>query len=274
VGLVDVYVRTNSEAFASLATAVFRDLLRSSASSPATRAVVFETIEHRLPELHWSIHRDGEPCEVQLRDDAVMVHQQWELNRLVIEGEHAVIHAAAVVTRDGGAVLLPGQSHSGKTTLAAWLAAHHSFGYLTDEASAIDDRGLVRPYPRPLGLRADSPMTPALRAAATLRFLPDEVLVPASDLGATVEVAPTPVRLIVFPTYLDDRPLRSARVNQADTIERLARLTPGLLRDGSGVFERLVQLVRSTPAIEVSYPHVAVAADVVNAVLANLDNAR
>lgn len=260
VGPVDVEIRTNSAEFAAVAGAVFADL-GSRSSRPSVGTVVFETIEHHEPQLHWSIHRDGEPCELQLRDDAVMVQQQWEFNRLVIENQRAVIHAAAV-QRNGTAVLLAGQSHSGKTTLAGWLAAHHGFAYLADEASAIDSVARVRPYVRPLGLRPDSPIAHPAQGMAE-RFMPEEVLVPASDLGARIADEPAAAHLLVFPRFDGERALRVTPVSQADALERLAHLTPGLVRHGREVFTRLGGVVLAAPAVEIRFPHVSEAAVII-----------
>lgn len=256
-------IHTNSQEFATVARTVFADLLVPTSGFHVSGAgiVVFETVEHRQPELHWSIHRDGEPCELQLRDDAVIVQQQWEFNRLLIERQPTVIHAAAVA-RHGNAMLLAGRSHSGKTTLAAWLAAHHGYEYATDEASAIDVDGAVMPYPRPLGLRPESPMARPTSGTAQ-RFMPDEVLVPVSDVGGVVARTAWPAQLIVFPHFQPESDVRVASVSQADALERLAHLTPGLVRHGGRVFSRLARLVVAARAIDVTYPYVGAAAEAI-----------
>ena len=61
------------------------------------------------------------------------------------------IHAG-VVGWNGKAILLPGASHAGKSTLvAALLSAGAS--YYSDEFAILDPRGRVHPFPRPLRLR-------------------------------------------------------------------------------------------------------------------------
>jgi hypothetical protein len=239
------------------------------------RSVVFDVVPHAGPPISWSIHRDGQPCELELMDDAVLVHQQWELNRLAIETQPASIHAAAVAL-DGRAALLIGNSHSGKTTLAGWLATRLGAGYLTDEVAAIEPGGQVVPFTRPLGVRSDSPLATApwdqhLRgeggADTAARFMRDERLLPVSELGGRPCHDPTPVALLVFPTYdpfstLDVRP-----VDQADAFERVAALTPGLAEHGRPVFERLCRVVEVADAFEVRYDDVSEAAPVVLAAL-------
>jgi hypothetical protein len=260
----DVLVRTNCDHFARAATALFADLATAPHHEPSTGTVAFDTIKHQEPTVHWSVHRDGEPCELQLRHDAVMVHQQWEFNRLAIVSQPCAIHAAAVGL-EGHGVLLAGSSYSGKTTLAGWLVSHHHASYIADEVSAIDGQLMVRPFARPLGVRADSPLAaaaPPLTAEAR-DFMPDERLVPVSDLGGTLATTPVPVGLIVFPRFDPSATLSANSVSPADALVRLAALTPGLTDHGREVFERLRRLADTAPAIELHYDDVRAAAPMV-----------
>ncbi len=61
------------------------------------------------------------------------------------------IHAGAVAHR-GRAILLPGRSFAGKTTLVAALVRAGAT-YYSDEFAPLDENGLVDPYAKPLSLR-------------------------------------------------------------------------------------------------------------------------
>ena len=61
------------------------------------------------------------------------------------------VHAGVVGWR-GRAIVLPGKSFSGKTTLVAALVKAGAT-YYSDEYAVFDSRGRVHPYPRPLGIR-------------------------------------------------------------------------------------------------------------------------
>jgi hypothetical protein len=250
----DVVVRTSCVDFAALVSEVFVDLRRGPGDAPSTSTIEFLVVAVAEPEPHWAIWRDGEACELELREDAVLVQLQWELNRLVIERYRAVVHSGAVAI-DGRVVLLAGRSHSGKTTLTGTLCAHYGGEYLTDEAASLDEEGRVRPYPRPLGLRPTSPLwsAAAWASAGAVRFLPEEQLVPVSRLGGPVGRAPRWPGLVVFPHFRSGSSLSITPLTQADTIERLAHLTPGLVRHGAEVFRRLMRLVTSTVSIHVAY---------------------
>lgn len=271
VGTAEVLINTNSVDFATAARWVFSDLTVPSTSPATTRSVVFDTVEHAEPTVRWSVHRNGEPCELQLRPDAVLVHQQWELNRLAIESHPTSIHSAAVAI-GGRAALLLGASHSGKTTLAGWLAAHHDAEYLTDEVASIDAAGRVAPFPRPLGVRADSPLASIRPSGASSahtgavtaeRFMPDERLVPIRHLGASACSGPVPVTALVFPTFDPTSALEVHALDMADAFERLALLTPGLTEHGRPVFDRLTRLVEQATAFDIRYPDVREAAPAV-----------
>jgi hypothetical protein len=68
--------------------------------------------------------------------------------------EVAVFVHAGVVRWDGRAVVIPGPSHSGKSTLVAALVSMGAT-YYSDEYAVIDLEGRVHGFPRRLRLRAD-----------------------------------------------------------------------------------------------------------------------
>jgi hypothetical protein len=65
---------------------------------------------------------------------------------------HIFVHAGVVGWR-GRAIVIPGMTFSGKTTLVAELVRAGA-EYYSDEFAPIGPRGLVHPYPKPLSIRA------------------------------------------------------------------------------------------------------------------------
>ena len=57
------------------------------------------------------------------------------------------MHAGAVAWRDRG-IVIPGRSHSGKTTLVRALV--EAARYYSDEFAVLDPQGRLHPYPLPL----------------------------------------------------------------------------------------------------------------------------
>src|SRR5918993_5932930 len=67
--------------------------------------------------------------------------------------DRVFVHAG-VVGWNGQAIVVPGRSYSGKSTLIAELV-RASATYYSDEYAVLDGRGRVHPYPRPLQIRED-----------------------------------------------------------------------------------------------------------------------
>ena len=61
---------------------------------------------------------------------------------------------AGVVALENRALLIPGATFTGKTTLVHALVQAGAT-YYSDEYAVLDDAGLVHPYPRPLAIRSD-----------------------------------------------------------------------------------------------------------------------
>src|SRR5205085_11744707 len=59
---------------------------------------------------------------------------------------------AGVVGWKGRAIVVPGSSFTGKTTLVREML-HLGATYYSDEFAVVDRSGLVHPFPRPLGIR-------------------------------------------------------------------------------------------------------------------------
>jgi hypothetical protein len=87
--------------------------------------------------------------------------REMAIDRLLSAGHHWVaehacsrlfVHAAVARWR-GQALILPGRSHAGKTTLIAALVAA-GVEYYSDEYAVLDDAGRVDAYAKPLAMRS------------------------------------------------------------------------------------------------------------------------
>lgn len=105
----------------------------------------------------------------------------------------AFIHAGAVSVH-GRAIVLPGFSFAGKTTLVRALLEEGAT-YLSDEFAVLDEQGRVHPYAKPLSLR---PPDAARNDHATTR----ETI--AAALGADTAETPVAVGVIAALTYEPD----------------------------------------------------------------------
>jgi len=102
-----------------------------------------------------------------------------------LSDEKLFVHAG-VVGWKGKAILIPGKSHSGKTTLVKELVKCGAT-YFSDEFAVIDEQGYVVAYPKPLSIRE-----PGLHKQKD---------VAVEDLGGKVGESRLPVGLVVVSQF-------------------------------------------------------------------------
>lgn len=188
-------VRGDAELHGTL-TPLFAALERPSGSAMA----VFSVCRATGDGSPWHVRMDGQlmmGCEQRgeaLHGLIVFINQ-----RVVMAREDLLsIHAAGVVTPEG-AVVLPGDAGSGKTTLCARLLQRGA-GYLSDDSVAIDRHGRVLGYPKPLGFKVGTWEQFADAGLADLELDPGTQLVwqvPPSRLGAPSVTAADPVAVVL-----------------------------------------------------------------------------
>ena len=83
----------------------------------------------------------------RLEDDVRLYVAEWSRRKLFIH--------AGVVAWEGRAIVIPGRSFSGKSTLVDALVRAGAT-YFSDEYAVFDDHGLVHPYEVPLSLRKEA----------------------------------------------------------------------------------------------------------------------
>jgi hypothetical protein len=136
------------------------------------------------------------------------------------------VHAGAVLW-DGRALLFPGVSHAGKSSLVAELLRRGAT-YFSDEYALIDSEGRVHPYPRPLLVRNGSPeQSPML----------------PSECKATVGNTSAPIGWILSLEYQPECTWGVAPITQSEALLTLLRNTPHVLAESPdmvGVFQRAV----------------------------------
>jgi hypothetical protein len=134
----------------------------------------------------YDLARDGKTFV----DDLSLTEAVWWLGRelsdliAVRASDYVFVHAGAVAHR-GKAIVMPGQSHAGKSTLAAALVRAGAV-YLSDDFAPFDAAGLVHPYARPLSLRREG------RA----QFDHD-----VTSLGGVAAMEPVPLGMVVVTQY-------------------------------------------------------------------------
>ena len=165
------------------------------------------------------------------------------------------IHAG-VVAWQGAAIVIPGRSFSGKTTLVAeFLRAGAT--YYSDEFALVDKRGMVHPYPRSLQVREGGDHRQTSR--------------PVEAFGAIAGDKPLPVKLILVSRFKPEGRWRPQELTPGLGLLRLldntvsARRSPGIALQNlkqAVVNARIVRSVRGEAsqvvqwaATQVNDPH-------------------
>ena len=119
--------------------------------------------------------------------DQVLAAFETDLHRYTAEAtsDMTFLHAG-VVGWKGRAIVLPGRSFSGKTTLVREMLRLGAT-YYSDEFAVVDNSGLVHPFARPLGIREDTSHS--------------QTKYTAERLGAASGVKPLPMGMAVISKF-------------------------------------------------------------------------
>ena len=170
----------------------------------------------RLNLAYWNLLRVARSRSFEDVLNAVESHVQLTVAEFA--PRRVFVHAGVVGWKDR-AILIPGVSHSGKTTLVD-LLIRAGATYYSDEYAVLDARGRVHPFPRALGIRfTNSGESRKVRA---------------EEIGAEVGSKPLRIGLVVSTNYKDG-----------------ARWRPRSLSRGKGVLELMANTVsaRSQPEL-------------------------
>lgn len=185
---------------------------------------------------------------------------EWAIASVAVEvlGEGYLLLHAAVLARNGQAILFPGGSGSGKSTLAAGLAAA-GFQIGSDEVAAIDPLSLdVLPFVRGICVKEGSrlPLASAypsvLTAAPHHRFGGEEVwyLCPPTESWLP---APTPVRSIVVPRYEQDAETRLEPLARSAALQVLLQQSFSVPKHGSFGIGTLTDLLQDVECYRLTF---------------------
>ncbi len=211
------------------------------------------------PQVHCLV--DGRPPFEALPGRLAYPMLEWSMNWTVATRLHRyfMIHAA-VVARDGRALILPAWSGSGKSTLCAALI-QHGWRFLSDEFCLLHlDSGQIHALPRPIPLKNES--LPAMRA-----FAPDAVMGPTffqtrkGDIAhlrppaASIAAAATPATpaWVVLPRYQADAGAQLEPIAPAQALQLMASNSFNFTLLGAPAFKALGRLTRRVGCHRIAY---------------------
>jgi hypothetical protein len=136
------------------------------------------------------------------------------------------IHAGAVRWK-GHTIVIPGRSHTGKTTLVAEFLKSGA-AYYSDDFAAVDHTGCLHPYPRDLSVRTES--------NGSKRVPPEEF--------RAARAQPRPISFVLLTEYAEDGRWGPSPVSRGQAMLRLLENTPSARKQPAfaiGVLQKAVE---------------------------------
>jgi len=194
---------------------------------------------------------------------------EWGLNWCIANHSfrHLLLHAA-VVEKNGQAVILPGQPGAGKSTLCAALVGR-GWRLLSDEMAMIDLTSTeLIPIVRPVSLKNES-------ISIISGFVPDVVMGESfldTSKGTVAHMKPplasvqnaslrTKGRWVVFPQFRQDSSISVESISRAKAVLDLAKNAFNYNVLGARGFEKLCDLVEACDCFRLEYSHLDEAID-------------
>ena len=144
------------------------------------------------------------------------------------------VHAGVVGWR-GRAILIPGRTFTGKSTLVAELVRAGAT-YYSDDYAVLDSRGRVHPYPKPLSLREE----PTARGK---KYSIEEI-------GGRVGREPLPVGLVIVSSYREGARWRPRQLSAGEGALALLANTVSARTEPAAAMSTLRQVVSSAPVLK------------------------
>ena len=164
--------------------------------------------------------------------------QAWEADARLYVAEHAprrVFVHAGVVAWKGRAILLPGPSYVGKSTLVMELVRAGAV-YYSDEYAVLDARGRVHPFAQPVALREPGEAT--------------QRMVTVESFGGVSGQTALPVGLVVVSQYGQGKRWRPRTLSPGQGVLALLANTVSAQRAPQAAVQALGQVVASARVIK------------------------
>jgi hypothetical protein len=136
---------------------------------------------------------------------------------------------AGVVGWNGQAIVIPGRSYSGKSSLVTALVKAGAT-YYSDEFAVLDERGRVHPYAVPLAIRPDQNGAPPIKRRV-------------EEIGGVAGARPMPVGLVLITRYVSGTRFRPRPVSAGRAVLELLGNTLPARRRPERVLDALTQVV-------------------------------
>jgi hypothetical protein len=210
-------------------------------------------INRKAEKLHES-YVDSERLAIFPKLNDLLHHFESNLQLYVADNapRRVFVHAG-VVGWKGKAILIPGHSYSGKTTLVAAMVQAGAT-YYSDEYAVLDEKGLVHSYPRKLSIRENKSYRGTKYAV--------------EELGGKTGSKPLPVGLVLVSTYKEGARFRPREISPGEGVLALLNNTVSARRQPETVLATLKEAINGARAIKGNRGE---SSEIIDAVLKNCE---
>jgi hypothetical protein len=193
-------------------------------------AIVWDENENRVVKFY----RDDEEnvCYSSQNDWNIQFDSLLRLTISEFSPNFVFLHSGAVAF-DGKAIVIPGSSYSGKTTLTAALVRAGAI-YYSDEFAVFDERGLLHPYPKKLSIRGET----------------EAILTPVEEFGGVQGVDPLPVGLIILSEFKKSARFNFKPVSDGEGVLRMVEHAMSARTNPQMVFRVLPKVVKNAAVLK------------------------
>jgi hypothetical protein len=169
-------------------------------------------------------------------DEELLKSLESDLRLFVAETAHRRVFVhAGVVGWKGRAIVIPGRSFSGKSTLVAELVKAGAT-YYSDEYAVFDSKGRVHPFLKPLEIRDQGDTR--------------QSKVDVTALGGQSGIKPLPVSLVVVARFREDAIWRPRKLSTGKGVLELLANTVSARRKPEQAFATLQQVAASAQLLK------------------------
>ncbi|WJG08456.1 HprK-related kinase A [Aliiglaciecola sp. LCG003] len=227
--------------------------------------IIFESLVRRFIKPQVSFFSDQHSPFKPLPVSQAAAVLEWGMNWCIAAHEYnkLLIHAAVLV-KNGKAIIFPALPGSGKSTLTAYLGLAGWSTY-SDEMAVIDTQsGQVSPLYRPVCLKNNSiELVKSWHPAAN--FTPicrdtqkgDVAHVKVMDWQRYQSLIPVPIVAVVFPKYRANTELTIYQLSHLDAFNVLSKNAFNYNVLAKKGFETVDKIIRNTAHFEIEYDNVA-----------------
>ena len=180
----------------------------------------------------------GDHIRIARSTNVAEIFERFEADLRLFVAEvarHRIFVHAGVVGWKGRAIVIPGRSYSGKSTMVSELVKAGAV-YYSDEYAVLDSRGMVYPFPKPIEMRDSGEFK--------------QTKVDVGHFGGKTATKPIPVGLVMVTQYKAGAHWKPRQLSGGQAVLALLANTVSARRQPEKALGTLQRAVSGAPALK------------------------